>query len=340
MARNDNGSAFYPVGWLNHSYFTQTEKEAATMKCAVIYFSLTGNTEKIARAIQTGVKLAAGHGDIFPIKEANPRRLYEYDLMGLGSPVIGGVPANVTAFISNMRFLGGKHIFSFCTHCTMGFTFNPGIVPKLKEKGLIVIGWNDWYGHSWGPIHQPTPYPTDGHPDEIDLREAEEFGREMVWRSQKIYAGDTSLIPETPAPVPFPDADVEDILRRLSFKNVVKFHREKCTYPKCRLCMDNCPMDGIDLSVDPPIIARPCLNCTFCEQICPTGAIDGDESQQEILARHISAGLQKVGVKHLAEAEAEGRFRRLLPKEKVGWDTPVYKVHPKHPRFIIGKGPQ
>ena len=84
------------------------------MKCVVIYFSQTGNTEKIARAIQTGVKQIADHCDILPIKEANPRRLYEYDLIGLGSPVHGGVPGNITAFINNIRFVGGKHAFSFC----------------------------------------------------------------------------------------------------------------------------------------------------------------------------------------------------------------------------------
>ena len=56
------------------------------MKCVVIYFSLTGNTEKIARAIQTGIRQVAGHCDILPIKEANPRRLRDYDLIGLGNP--------------------------------------------------------------------------------------------------------------------------------------------------------------------------------------------------------------------------------------------------------------
>jgi NAD-dependent dihydropyrimidine dehydrogenase PreA subunit len=160
----------------------------------------------------------------------------------------------------------------------------------------------------------------------------------MVWRSQRIYAGDTNLIPEEPEPVAFPDVGDESIFHRYSFRNVVKFHREKCVYPKCRLCMDNCPMDGIDLSVEPPVVANPCMDCTFCEQICPTGAIDADEDKQEIVARIISNTLQKTGAKHLAEAEAEGHFRRLVPEEGVGWDTPIFRVYNQHPRFIIGKG--
>ena len=87
-------------------------------------------------------------------------------------------PPNVTAFINNLRFVGGKHSFSFCTHSTMGQRFNPSVVPQLRKKGLIVVGWNDWYGTSWGPITSPTPYPTGLvilMP--YGLQEAEKWGR-------------------------------------------------------------------------------------------------------------------------------------------------------------------
>jgi ferredoxin len=308
------------------------------MKCAVIYFSQTGNTEKIAKAIHTGVKQVAGHCDILTLKEANPKKLYEYDLIGLGSFVIEIEPPNVTLFIRNLQFLGGKHIFSFCTHCELGFSYFPSVIPKLKKKGLTVIGWRDWYGSSWAMPH-PHPYLTDGHPDEIDLKEAEEFGRDMVWRSQRIYAGETNLIPKEPVPVTFPDNE-ENTLIPLEKATMPRFDKDKCTYPKCRLCMDNCPMDGIDLTVDPPIVAKPCMHypCRFCMLICPTGALDPDQKDLEQLAQHLSKVLKKVGPKVLKESEAQGSFRRLLPEDKVGWDTPVFKAHPKTPRFIIGKG--
>ena len=38
--------------------------------------------------------------------------------------------------------------------------------------------------------------------------------------------------------------------------------------------MDHCPMQRMDLSVDPPILARPCVDCEFCARLCPTGALD------------------------------------------------------------------
>lgn len=307
------------------------------MKCVVIYFSQTGNTEKIARAIQTGIMSITGHCDLVPIKDANPKRLYDYDLIGLGSLVIVKEPPNVTGFINNLSFLGGKHAFSFCTHGAMGFMFNPSVVAHLKKKGLVVIGWNDWYGSGWA-LDMPTPGPTDGHPDKIDLEEAENWGRQLVWRSQRIYAGETDLIPQEPPPISIPEFGDDSSVRDLRYKEILRYDRTKCVYPKCRLCMDNCPMYGIDLTLTPPIVAKPCMNCGFCLMICPTGAIYVDEKKMELLCQWIREDMRQWDPPRLKEAEAKGQFRRLIPEDKIGWDTPVYKVYNHHPAFIIGKG--
>jgi flavodoxin len=99
------------------------------MKCLLIYFSQTGNTQKIAFAIGSGIRQITGSCDLLPIKEANPKSLSEYDLIGLGSPVFAQKePANVTAFIRALACVGGKHAFSFCTHNTMGYGYNPSVL--------------------------------------------------------------------------------------------------------------------------------------------------------------------------------------------------------------------
>ncbi len=308
------------------------------MKCIVIYFSQTGNTEKVAKAIQAGVKRVAGHCDIVKIKEANPRHLYEYDLIGLGTMVMEREPGNVTAFINDMRFVGGKHIFAFATHGTTPELLFPSMVPKLKHRGLVVIGTRDWYGNCCLP-YQSEPYATAGHPDEIDLEEAENFGREMVERSQRIFNGETGLIQPVPKAPEGPKYGDEDVSIANKFKSMAKLNMEKCIYPRCRLCMDNCPMDGIDLSVKPPVFAKPCINCMFCEQICPTGAIDA-EAWYEAVTPVWNKIFDKHVLPPLVKAEAEGRFRRLVPVEDIGRDNPIYKVHRKRPRWIIGKGMQ
>ena len=252
------------------------------MKCIVIYFSQTGNTEKIAKAIHTGVKQIAGHCDIAKIKDVNPKELYEYDLIGLGSAVFGGQLGSMAVFLNNLRFVGGKHAFLFCTHGSIehGGNFFPSAYRRAEKSGLVIIGTADWYGDCY-LLHMPEPYPTAGHPDEIDLKEAENFGREMVVRSWRISAGETDLIPPVPEAPPMPDMsslpESGEVIASGKYASMLKFHKEKCLYPECRLCMDNCPMEGIDLSVKPPVIAKPCLDCEFCARLCPTGALDIDE---------------------------------------------------------------
>ena len=140
------------------------------MKCIIVYYSQTGNTEKVAKRVQAGVKEAAGNCDLVKIKDANPKRLYEYDLIGIASPIYWAEPDNVRDFIKDMWAVGGKHAFVFCTHGTIPKYYFQSIVPKLKSRGLVVIGWDHWYGDCFIPFH-PEPYPTAGHPDEIDLKD-------------------------------------------------------------------------------------------------------------------------------------------------------------------------
>lgn len=318
------------------------------MKCTVIYFSQTGNTEKIAQAIHRGVKKAAGHCDLIKIKDANPGRLQGYDLIGIGTPVFGyREPINVRGFINDMRFVGGKHAFAFSTHGTHGEYFASSIAPKLQRKGLMVLGVRDWYGDCYIP-GAPNPYPTAGHPDRIDSREANAFGVEMVELSREIAPGKMELLPPLPkAPKLSLKKMLDDVQKIEAERGAVfehrqtpkKYDREKCLYPKCQLCMDNCPMDGIDLTVDPPLIAKPCMHCMFCAKICPTGAMDGDFFY-DTPSEKTWKSVPEFHLDILTKAEAEGKFRRLVPIDKIGFDNPYYKKHNKHPWWVIGKGLQ
>jgi ferredoxin len=308
------------------------------VKCVVIYFSQTGNTEKIARAIQSGIKQAVGHCNLLKVGEANPRSLYEYDLIGIGSAVVGDQLGSIGVFLNDLRFVGGKHAFLFCTHGTSPEFFIPTAYEKMQRRGLTVIGLGDWYGDCT-LLHMPEPYPTAGHPDEIDLKEAENFGKEMVERSRRISTGETALIPAPPPPSTHPPLPEKKGEASFTFTSMLRFHKEKCLYPDCRLCMDNCPMYGIDLSINPPLLAKPCLSCEFCARLCPTGALDMDQWLETMKA--ITSKMLPIIMLHpLEKAEAEGRFRRLIPLDKLKLDTYGYMVHKKHPQWIIGKGPQ
>jgi len=319
------------------------------MKSIVIYYSQTGNTKRIAEAIHAGMRELSETCDIARLQDVDTGDVAGYDLIGLGAPVWHRrEPANVMNFIEyTMNSVEGKHGFAFCTHGLLPGRFLARVVPIMTQKGLKVIGWNNWYCSVTMP-EKPKPYFTDGHPDEIDLAGAKDFGREIVERSRRIYAGEDGLIPLLPQGREYDELypgrgsswelkkgrtpgqeNAEDLeqtgLRSFDFK----FNREKCLYPRCTLCIDNCPTNSIDMSASPPILRKRCDRCWYCEQICPRGAIEVDwESIVKIIDEHVAPGFIKLA----EEAATEGRFRRLVPPEAVGWKTYWYQVR-KPPRL-------
>lgn len=324
------------------------------MKCAVLYLSMTGNTEMIARGVCNGLKSVTGDCELIRFRDADPNRFGKYDLIGFGSPVMSyGVPHKFSEFIEKMRYVGGKHCFAFATHGTHGEYF-PAMAGKLlSEKQMTVLGVRRWYANSYIPGH-PNPYPTAGHPDKIDVREAYEWGKQLAELSQKVYAGAEELVPPLPEE---PELSMRDMLGELIRKEEErsggefgrkggahlqnpgeKYVKETCNYPKCSICMDNCPVHGIDLTVDPPVMGDPCTNCMLCAKLCPTGSISPEffyNTPGEKTVKYVP----EFYLERIALDEEEGLFRRKVPVEEIGWDSPYYKTHDKRPWFIIGKGP-
>ena len=72
--------------------------------------------------------------------------------------------------------------------------------------------------------------------------------------------------------------------------------------------------------------------CTYCEMLCPTGAIYPDPPY-EVAAPVGEEHPYEMFYRILDQAEKEGKFRKLLPYEEVGTTTPYYSTHPKHPRI-------
>ncbi|MBI5585230.1 MAG: flavodoxin domain-containing protein, partial [Deltaproteobacteria bacterium] len=171
------------------------------MKSLIVYYSQSGNTRKVARAIHRGLSREVEQCDLKTVKEADPREVDQYDLIGLGSPVwCGAETPNIRRFIENIPRQQGRPIFSFNTHGVMPEQYFPTVVRRLQGRGFTVIGMRDWFGDARFQM-APSPYFTHGHPDEIDLQEAEDFGREMAQVSRRIAGGETGLIPPVPGQV-------------------------------------------------------------------------------------------------------------------------------------------
>jgi ferredoxin/flavodoxin len=317
------------------------------MKSILVYLSQYGNTRKIAQAIHFGVSQIVGQCSIAALKDIKPEDVAEYELIGLGSPVWRrDIPPNVLAFINALgsKYLSGakegplhgKHCFLFCTHGVLPGGFMKTAVTSLRRSGLTVIGWNDWFGNLYLP-YMPKPYYTDGHPDEVDLKEAADFGKEMAQHSQKIFSGQSIPIPELPEGREYLERygpKWEDVPQsdRGVVTHSVKFNINMAKCNKCMLCADHCPTDSIDFSISPPIFKDNCEKCYFCEQICPEGAIEVDWETQ---FRHLRQQ-GKFGIEEQNDlCEAKRRLRRLVPVKDVDWDVPFFKKKIGHPRFKI-----
>lgn len=183
-----------------------------SIKGIVVYYSATGSTGKVAKAIYEGMKSVIDC-DVAPVKKIRPEDMSRYDVMAIGGPIwYSRDTANIELFIHNMPHMAGKLCALFCTHGTGPNGFFYSISRNLLKRALTIIGWQNWYGSCSHVINMPRPYPTDGHPDEIDLMEARAFGKEMAERAKGIYAGEKGLIPKLPSG---PNADSLWIQQRM-----------------------------------------------------------------------------------------------------------------------------
>ncbi len=336
------------------------------MKCLIIYYSVCGSTRKIAHAIHKGMKQVTDQCDIVALRGANGvpgmkmGHLLEYDLIGIGSPVwrstmtpnvmdfINNVPSREWQFIYNNNFVQKftpaekQHYFIFMTH---GKSPGPAMErtwTAMNDRGLTVIGWDDWYGNA-SMSYAQIPWQTEGHPDEISLKQAEEFGKQMADRSRRISQGETNLIPKLPPGQEYlelygPAFEPENYAKWIKHHYGIKIDKEKCT--NCGLCEENCPRDAIDLEADNPILPT-CMYCTTCELVCPVGAIDINlaevkkdrgATKEEIYAK--GQELQAIFVKRQAGFRPDKRMRyHIDPKDLF---TKGYVADsPVHPRVVI-----
>ena len=110
------------------------------MKALVVYDSVHGNTEKVARAIGEAIE---GDVEVLHADKVDPSGLKELDLLAVGGPTHAGRPTKpISAFLDKVPSgdLNGVNVAAFDTRFAktwvkiFGFTA-PKIAGKLKKKG-------------------------------------------------------------------------------------------------------------------------------------------------------------------------------------------------------------
>jgi hypothetical protein len=114
-----------------------------TGKALIIYYSVTGNTEKVALAIERGVRKGGLEPIIKKVSEAYQEELFDYDLICFGTPVLHAfVPPPVNKFIrKKSREYGAR---------------NQIMVPSPKIPGKIALVFVTYSGPHIG-IDEASP---------------------------------------------------------------------------------------------------------------------------------------------------------------------------------------
>jgi len=164
------------------------------MKALVTYYSQTGNTEKIARAIYEAIHFEK---ELFPIQDVT--NVQGYDIIFAGFPVQAhSVPAAFLPFFKKLPV--GQPIALFCTHGSL----REGHLPKQAiehaiglASGVRILGTfcvrgkvnpkvidsllNSVQNQAWAEEAQGACE----HPDEADLADAKEFVKTILAKTNR-----------------------------------------------------------------------------------------------------------------------------------------------------------
>ncbi len=110
----------------------------------IVYDTLFGNTEKIARALADGMEKQGVHANCLKVDEVDFSRLGEYDFLAIGGPTHAFGPSKpMKDFLQKLEKvnLAGKRAFAFDTKVKFKFAGSAGkkVEKKLKKLGMEIV---------------------------------------------------------------------------------------------------------------------------------------------------------------------------------------------------------
>lgn len=114
-------------------------------KALVVYYSVYGNTEKVAKALAAGLEKGKIDVEVVKTDDVKYDELSKVDLLCVGSPVHAfGVSNPAKKFLERLKSvegLSGKKAFAFDTKLKSGLMGRAGgkIEKKLKDLGLTIV---------------------------------------------------------------------------------------------------------------------------------------------------------------------------------------------------------
>jgi flavodoxin/NAD-dependent dihydropyrimidine dehydrogenase PreA subunit len=242
------------------------------MDISIIYFSQTGNTQKVARAMADVFQKDEHQVRLVALEDANADDATRGDLLGVGTPCFSSrAPQPVMRFLDALPSVKNHKAFVFSTCGGAPGKVLYDMAGSLRKKGVDVFA-----GHlSRGEVHHPAPalkgrFP--GRPNTEDLNQVHNFARII------------SASLQNPS-IMFPRSSLSSIRNKRGFYEFLgsaisdryirfflpepRLNRINCD--QCGHCSQECPTHNIHMEPY-PVLGSDCIRCYHCFNICPSDA--------------------------------------------------------------------
>lgn len=135
-------------------------------KVAIVYWSGTGNTEIMAKSIETGAVNAGAEVTLYPASTFTSDSVNEFDAFAFGCPACGAEELDETEFVPMWESVKGL----------------------LAEKPVILFGSYGWGGGEWletwksesPEVNIIADLASEGEPDNDTQQQCEELGKSLA----------------------------------------------------------------------------------------------------------------------------------------------------------------
>lgn len=234
------------------------------MKAEMIFYSATGTTEKIVRAVAEGMGCEPHFTDLKKAENRVNGYPADSDVTVIASPVYSArLPRCVYEYMSGIDGRQ-KPLVGICVYGNIGYGISLAQYEDYARKNrFALIAAGAFIGeHTYANKAIPVAL---NRPDAHDLEQARAFGKQIA---EKLGRGDLK-------PPAIPKTTLLKFISRFSGSGIRLLIRQpavdRSLCRECGICVKACPFGAIDpatLRID----ERKCLRCYACAKVCPNSA--------------------------------------------------------------------
>jgi len=253
-----------------------SSKKGKNRKALVIWYSQTGNTERIGKAIASAWKNAGLKVDSGDYREIDVDSLDKYDIIAAGSPVYYyEVPENFREWLKTIPQINGIPFASFVTFGGEGGNQHNTVcelTSLLAQKGGVPAGIAGFscmssYALTWSSGNSARVLKYKERPGAETYKEAADFAYEVLVKADKGTAAEISG-----------NFSLRNIIKGTPSIGVTKLlitghkiNTEKCI--NCGRCRRACTVNAINPE-NGIVDTDKCIACLGCINNCPSGAVE------------------------------------------------------------------